>query len=124
MNPKTRNAMRANTIFFGWNRSLPGRERTSAEHFQEFVQYLGGLQKQGVIQSFDVVLLNAHGGDMNGFFLIKGEGAKLADLQAGDEWIRHQTRAALHLDRAGAVMGVSGEAVQERMKLWTSLVPA
>ena len=33
--------MRSNTIFFGWNRSIPGWERTSAEHFQEFVQYLG-----------------------------------------------------------------------------------
>jgi hypothetical protein len=116
--------MRSNTIFFGWNRSIPGRERTSAEHFQEFVQYLGGLQKQGTVQSFDVVFLDAHGGDMNGFFLIKGEGAKLAELQAGDEWIKHQTRAAMHLEGAGAVMGVSGDAVQERMKLWTSLIPA
>jgi len=29
--------MSSNAIFFGWNRSLPGRERQSAEHFGEFV---------------------------------------------------------------------------------------
>ena len=43
--------MRPNVIFFGWNRSIPGRERTSASHFQEFVAYLSSLQQKGTIQS-------------------------------------------------------------------------
>jgi hypothetical protein len=116
--------MRPNVIFFGWNRALPGREYTSAEHFQEFVQFLQGLQQQGTIQSFDTVFLNAHGGDMNGFFLIKGVGAKLADLIASDEWVKHMTRAVLHLEGAGAVLGVTGDAIEPRMKLWTSLLPS
>ena len=30
--------MSSNVIFFGWNRSIPGRERLSAEHFGEFGQ--------------------------------------------------------------------------------------
>jgi hypothetical protein len=29
--------MNSNVIFFGWNRSIPGRERLSAAHFSEFV---------------------------------------------------------------------------------------
>ncbi|MBK5294768.1 MAG: hypothetical protein JJE04_24205 [Acidobacteriia bacterium] len=115
--------MSSNAIFFGWNRSIPGRERLSAQHFDEFVQYLVGLQQNGTIKSFDVVLLNAHGGDMNGFFLIRGESGKLGELVASTEWVRHQTRAALHLETAGAVLGVTGEAITERMKLWTSLLP-
>lgn len=53
----------SNAIFFGWNRAIPGRERISAEHFEEFVAYLRGLEKSGKIESFDVVFLNAHGGD-------------------------------------------------------------
>ena len=116
--------MSSNAIFFGWNRSIPGRERLSAEHFQEFVQYLGGLQQKGTIQSFDVVLLNAHGGDMNGFFLIRGESGKLGELVASADWVTHMTRALLHLEGSGAVPGVTGEAVTERVKLWTSLLPA
>ena len=34
-----------NTVFFGWNRSIPGRERLSGAHFEDFVGYLTGLQK-------------------------------------------------------------------------------
>jgi arylsulfatase len=26
-------------MLFGWNRSIPGREKLSNEHFQDFVQY-------------------------------------------------------------------------------------
>ena len=39
--------MATNVLLFGWNRSLPGREKSSAEHFAEFTQYLGGLQQKG-----------------------------------------------------------------------------
>lgn len=116
--------MSSNVVFFGWNRPIPGRERVSAGHFQEFVQYLGGLREKGAIQSFDVVLLDAHGGDMNGFFLIRGESGKLGELVATADWVTHMTRAGLHLEGSGAVLGVTGEAVTERMKLWTSLLPA
>ncbi|MDA1314061.1 MAG: hypothetical protein O2968_12045 [Acidobacteria bacterium] len=114
--------MSTNAIHFGWNRTVPGREGTSAAHFEEFVQYLGGLQQQGSIMSFEVVLLNPHGGDLNGFFLIRGDGAKLTELVQSDEWLTHMMRAALHLEGSGAVMGATGDAVMERMKLWSSLI--
>jgi len=71
--------MGSSVILFGWNRSIPGREKVSAGHFDEFVKYLGGLQQKGAIQAFDIMLLDAHGGDLNGFFLIRGEGARLDD---------------------------------------------
>jgi hypothetical protein len=116
--------MASNVIFFGWNRPIPGRERISAGHFQEFVQYLGGLRQKGAIESFDIVFLEPHGGDMNGFFLIRGESARLAELVASSEWVTHMTRAVLHLQGPGVVPGVTGDAIQERMNLWTSLLPA
>ncbi len=40
--------MSYNVIFMGWNRTVPGREAMSAEHFQEVLQYLGGLHLEGV----------------------------------------------------------------------------
>jgi hypothetical protein len=116
--------MGTNVIFFAWNRSIPGRERLSAEHFQEFLKYLGSLQKEGTIQSFDTVILEPHGGDMNGFFLIRGETSKLDALVSGTEWESHIARAALHLQAAGAVRGVTGDLVMERMNLWTKNIPA
>ena len=101
-----------------------GRERISAQHFEEFVKYLGGLQQKGAIQGFETVFLDAHGGDLNGFFLIKGDSAKLDALVSTTEWVTHITRAALHLDGSGVIRGVTGNDVMERMALWTSLIPS
>jgi hypothetical protein len=116
--------MASNLILFGWNRSIPGREKVSAQHFEEFVKLLGGLQQKGAIQGFETVFLDSHGGDLNGFFLIKGDPAKLDALISTTEWITHMTRASHHLDRAGVVRGVTGNDVMERMALWTSVIPS
>jgi hypothetical protein len=116
--------MGTNIVFFAWNRSIPGRERISAEHFQQFVQYVGSLQQKGAIQSSEAVFLDAHGGDMNGFFLIRGDSAKLDALLSSPEWVTHMTRAALHLEGSGHVRGVAGPMVMERMELWTKTIPA
>ena len=115
--------MGSNVVFFAWDRSIPGRERASGAHFQEFVQYLGSLQRDGTIQSFETVFLDPHGGDMNGFFLVRGERQKLDELVASTPWLTHITRASSHLNRAGTVRGVTGELVMERMALWTSCIP-
>jgi hypothetical protein len=115
--------MTSNVLLFGWNRSIPGREQISAAHFQEFIGYLTGLAKSGAIQSFDPIFLEAHGGDLNGFVLIRGEPSRLDSLMSSKEWITHVTRALLHLEGAGAVRGVSGDGVAQRMALWTQHIP-
>jgi len=116
--------MASNVVMFGWNRPVPGREKISGQHFGEFVNYLGALERNGAIQSFDTVFLDSHGGDLNGFFLIKGETAKLDTLLSSTEWITHTTRASLHLAGFGVIRGVTGNAVMDRMALWSSLIPS
>ncbi len=116
--------MSSNMILFGWNRSLPGREHLSAAHFGEFGHYLGGLQQSGAIESFEAVFLNSHGGDLNGFFLIRGDNAKLDALIASTAWIEHMIRADLHLQGSGVVRGATGELVMERMSMWAKALPA
>lgn len=115
--------MNSNVVMFGWNRSLPGREAMSGQHFQEFLEYLGAQQKSGVIESFDVVFLEPHGGNLNGLMLIRGEPAKLTQLTGSSEWARHQIRAILHLDGATSVRGFTGAAVGERMEQWMKEIP-
>jgi hypothetical protein len=116
--------MGSSVLLMGWNRSIPGREKLSAAHFEEFVKYLSGLQQKGTVQGFDAVLLDAHGGDLNGFFLIKGESSKLDALLSTIEWITHVTRAELHLEGLGVVRGVTGDEVMKRMTIWTSAIPS
>jgi len=115
--------MSSNAIFFGWNRAIPGREQISGAHFQEFVEYCQGLQKEGTIQSFEAVILDSHGGDMNGFFLIRGDPARLDGVQASPEWVQHMTRALLHLENSGAIRAATGILVAERMGLWQQHIP-
>jgi len=116
--------MSSSVILFGWNRSIPGREKVSAGHFDEFVKYLGGQQQNGAIQAFDIMFLDAHGGDLNGFFLIRGESAKLDTLVSTTEWITHITRASLHLEGSGVIRGVTGDEIMKRMAIWTSVIPS
>ncbi len=115
--------MGSRVIFVGWDRSVPGREAISGAHFQEFVEYLGGLQQAGTIQSFQGVLLDPHGGDLNGFFLLQGEVDQLAALSGTEEWANHTTRAGMHLEGFGVVWGVTGEALMQRMALWNAHIP-
>jgi hypothetical protein len=113
----------SHVIFSGWNRSIPGREPVSAELFQEYLGYVSGLQESGAIDSFEVVLLGPHGGDLNGFFLIRGSEEQLNAIQASDEYLTYVTRAGLYLESFGAVRGVIGEEVMEWMSRWTANFP-
>jgi hypothetical protein len=116
--------MGSNVIFFAWNRPIPGRESESAEHFQEFVKFLQGRKQKGAIQSYDTAFLNPHGGDLNGFFLIRGESKKLDTLVSSKEWVTHMLRASLHLEGSGAVRGLTGDEIAERFELWRRHIPS
>jgi hypothetical protein len=115
--------MSKNVIFIGWNRPIPGREKESAGHFQEFMALVIQFQQEGTIDSFEPVLLTAHGGDLNGFVLIRGEISKLQELKSTEAWRTHVTRAILHTEGFGVIDGVTGEGVSEQMELWASLIP-
>lgn len=110
--------MGTSVMLFGWNRSVPGREEVSAAHFDEFSGYLAACVKDGRIDAFDVVLLDPHSGDLNGFFLVRGDRAALDALASTNEWLSHIVRAGVHIDGLGVVRGVTGEAVGERMAMW------
>jgi hypothetical protein len=115
--------MSSNVIFVGWNRPVPGREKLGADLFQDFMEYVTGLQEDGTIQSLQPVLLNPHGGDMNGFFLITGEPGKLDALASSEAWETHMTRAGINLEGVGVVRGVTGDLLMQSMARWTSLIP-
>ena len=115
--------MSKDVIFVGWNRPIVGREKMAAEHLQEFMADVIQLQQEGTIDSFEPILLTPHGGDLNGFFLIRGEISKLLELKRTEAWITNVTRANMHTEGFGVIDGVTGEGVMEWMERWTSLIP-
>lgn len=107
--------MADSVIFIGWTKAVRGREETSQKVFREAMEHWGRLQASGEIEGFDVVLLDAHGGDLGGFFLLKGEREKVARVRASEEMEQLMVRANVIVEGLGAVGGVTGEGVMRRM---------
>ncbi len=110
-------------ILIGWKEPRSGREAMAAGLFGESVQFYTSLVKNGTIESFEPVLLARHGGDFNGFILIRGEGAKLDALQRSEEFEKLTVRAIICLDGYGVIRGYVGEGLQRVMQQWMTALP-
>ena len=115
--------MADSVILIGWNEPKSGRETMAAQLFGETVQYYTTMVKNGTIESFEPVLLTRHGGDLNGFILIRGDAAKLDDWQRSPEFENLTIRAVQCLDRFGVVRGWIGEGLQRIMQQWMATLP-
>ena len=102
-------------LFIGWGALVRGRELKGLEVFNESIQFWADHQKKGNIESFEPVLLTPHGGDLAGFLLIKGEGAKLDQIKRSDEYLALNTRAGQVVDDLGFVDCLLGAKLQEQM---------
>ena len=105
-------------LFIGWGQVVRGREKRAVEVFNESVSYWGGLQNEGKIESFEVVLLAPHGGDLAGFALLRGSAEQMAGLRSDDEFDRRIARADLIVDRQGVVDAVLGEGIGNTMSIY------
>jgi hypothetical protein len=112
----------SNVIFLGWKRVSPVHEQQGMELFQEMTHYLDTLQRDKTIQSYDVVFLDPNGGSLTGFFLLRGDSAKLDTLQASEEWQINIGRAMLYLEDPTEIRGATGEEIQKRVVLWPKII--
>ena len=99
-------------IFIGWGQTVRGREAKALAVFAESVAYWTRLQQEGVIESFEPVILQAHGGDLAGFALLRGDREKLNALKNTDEFARSTIRGALIVDRLGVIDASIGGSLQ------------
>ena len=109
-------------IFIGWNRAIAGREKQAMQLFQKSMEYYSNLQKDGKIESFEAVILAAHGGDLNGFIMLKGDANKLAEIREEDTFVESSIEAGYCLDGLGIVSGYIGEGVAKAMTQWSKLI--
>jgi hypothetical protein len=109
-------------IFMGWGSPVRGRELKGLEVFGEAVALWGKLQQEGKLESFEPVFLVPHGGDLQGFFLLRGERAALDEIQASEEFQRLSTRASQIVESFGVVPGYCGEGIQGPMAIYQEAV--
>ena len=102
-------------LFIGWGQVVRGREKRALQVFNESVEYWGGLQGDDKIEDFEVVLLTPHGGDLQGFALLRGTEDQISALRADEEFQRRITRADLIIDSQGVVDAAIGDGIARGM---------
>jgi hypothetical protein len=114
--------MTDSVLLFGWGAPIPGRETKALQVFGEVLEYCAHLEQDGRIEGMEPMLLEEHGGDLGGFFLIRGDHEPLARLRGDEEFQRMVARAGLVVTNVGVVGGMVGERLQRTMAMWQEQV--
>lgn len=114
--------MAERALFIGFGTTVRGREERAVAVFNEFVAMLGRMASDGRIEGMDVALLDPHGGDLGGFFIVNGSEAQCAALTNDDEFRRASLDATLVVDGFGVVPALTGEAVGREMGLYVEAI--
>lgn len=98
-------------LFIGWGAPIVGRELASLEVFQEAKQFYDGLIKRGEIVGYEPVVLSQVGGPLHGYFLLRGDPTRLANLTTQDAFLALTTKASLVCQSISVVPAFVGAAV-------------
>jgi hypothetical protein len=109
-------------LFVGFGLPVRGRERQAIKVFNETFEYYSRLQQDGEIESFEPVLLEPHGGELGGFFLVRGDKDKLARIRTSEEFERLTARANLIVENIGVVSAFLGERLMSQMSVFSQQV--
>ena len=109
-------------LFIGWGAPVRGREAKGLEVFNESIEYWGRLQEAGRIESFEVALLFPHGGDLDGFALLRGSHDQLNEVGGDEEFLRLTTRAGLIVERLGVVRAALGDGLGQQIGIYQEAV--
>jgi hypothetical protein len=109
-------------LFIGWGEVVRGRETEAVETFNSTIEYFTGLQADGSIESFEPVFLEQHGGDLNGFFFVRGDAEKLSALRVDPEFELVILRAGLVVNNIGVVGAAMGARLERQMSGYMELI--
>jgi len=114
--------MAESVIFIGWDRIVVGREKQAMQLWQKAMVYYSKLQTDGRIESFDAVILSAHGGDLNGFVILKGDATKLEEIRREDTFVQYVIEGTYCLQGYGVVPGYTGAGVAKILSQWLKVL--
>ena len=107
-------------LFVGWGAPVRGRETVGLGVFNEAIQYWSAKQEAGAIESFETVLLQPHGGDLAGFFLIRGMQDQIAAARAEEDFQRLHTRANMIVEGLGIVNAILGDGLGDAIGIYSA----
>jgi hypothetical protein len=109
-------------LFIGFGAPVRGRERQAIQVFNEAFEYYSRLQQEGEIESFEPVLLEPHGGELDGFFLLRGDQDKLVRIHGSEEFLRITARAQLIVENLGIIGAALGEQLMSQLSVFNTQV--
>src|SRR5919198_5587227 len=109
-------------LFVGFGVPVRGREERAVEVFGEFVEMFRRMESDGRIESMDATLLDPHGGDLGGFFMVHGSEAQCAALTNDEEFRRASIEASLIVENFGVVPAVTGDGVGREMAMYMEAI--
>lgn len=107
--------MSDSALFIGWGATAAGRERKAVEHFVESLRYLTGLVTEGRLASVEPFFLEPHGGDLEGFFIVRGELDQLNAVRSSNEFQRLAVKSQLLVQNFGVVGATTGDRLNRHM---------
>jgi len=109
-------------VFVGFGQPVRGREERAVDVFNDFVGMFGRMAADGRIADMDVTLLDPHGGDLGGFFMVHGSAEQCSALMMDEEFRRACIDANLIVDNFGVVPTATGQAVGDEMAMYIEAV--
>src|SRR5215217_4435777 len=109
-------------LFIGWGATVRGREERALDVFDAAVGFYGRCQQEGRIESFDVILLEPHGGGLAGYMQLGGSADQLDALRQDEAFRRLMIDASLIVDELGIVDGYANEGIAREMTLYREAI--
>jgi hypothetical protein len=105
-------------LFIGWGDVVRGREDRALEVFNETIEFYGQLQSDGRIEDFEVALLEPHGGELQGFAMLRGSEDQIAAIRRDEDFERLMTKASLIVDDLGFIGAAIGASLARAISIY------
>jgi hypothetical protein len=105
-------------LFIGWGEVVRGREERALEVFNETLEYYGHLQSDGRLEDFEVALLDPHGGELQGYAMLRGSEDQIDAVRRDEDFQRLMARAALVVDDLGVIGASIGEGLGRSIAIY------
>ena len=109
-------------MMIGWDRVVVGREKQALELFNESLTFYGKLVNDKKLESFEPVLMAAHGGDMNGFILLRGTAQQIDAVRRMPQFESMMVRGEHYLEGVGALDAYVGDGLSRIMEIYQNTI--
>jgi hypothetical protein len=105
-------------LFIGWGDVVRGREDRALDVFNETIEFYGQLQSDGRIEDFEVALLEPHGGELQGYAMLRGSEDQIAAIRRDEDFERLMTKASLIVDDLGVIGAAIGASLARGISIY------